>query len=372
MSEKQPEPKHPTTLPQIAGVFSSITQATNEILGGNPVFLDEVRNLYTSFLTSPTTIKILGYNPTTRTNTTNPSDPLRKEILAIKDTVTALSKAVKGQQPKSNPPQTHTQPTQGTKSPPTYASKTATRARPSVVVELEKQRIVDRLTPEIICNAINEGVKTHPAISQVRVSAARWTARGNLVITAGPTTPEKLLNSALVQIAYYAKKILTIPIHANTTARANVRWSRLLLNRVPTGTTDESEAHDPNTCHESLLAENPSYATLTITQRPSWVKTPSSYTAGSVSSLSFAFEDPDGSLATALLSEKELYIFGAAAAVKKWKQKPPQKKPPTPPEPQPTQAKPNTPNTQTPAVQAQQVPSRSRPRGQRRTNPSRS
>ena len=97
-----------------------------------------------------------------------------------------------------------------------------------MVVELEKQRIVDRLTPETICDAINEGVKTHLAISQMHVSAARWTARGNLVITAGPTTSEKLLNSALVQIAYYAKKVLTIPINANTMARANVRWSRLL------------------------------------------------------------------------------------------------------------------------------------------------
>jgi hypothetical protein len=53
-----------------------------------------------------------------------------------------------------------------------------------------------------------------------------------------------------------------------------------------------------------------------------------------MSSLSFAFEDPDGSLALKLLSEKELYIFGNVVTIKKWKQKPPQKKPaPTPPPP---------------------------------------
>ena len=163
------------------------------------------------------------------------------------------------------------------------------------------------------------------------MSAARWTKHGNLVITAGPATSEKLLNSAITHITLFVKKTLNLSINTNTQARINIRWSRILLNRVPTGTTESQEAHNPKTCHKSLMADNPSYTSLTITQRPSWVKAPSSYEPGSVSSLAFAFEDPDGSLAIKLLSEKELYIFGANVAIKKWKQKPPTKKPTVPP-----------------------------------------
>ena len=110
----------------------------------------------------------------------------------------------------------------------------------------------------------------------------------------------------------------------------NVRWSHILFNCMPTGATSNTEATSPDKCHDSLLADNPLYATLTITQCPSWVKDPSSYFDGSVSFLSFAFEDPNGLLAAKLLFKKELYIFSTNATVKKWKQKTPPKKPTQP------------------------------------------
>ena len=94
MSNTNQQPKHSTTFSQLAGIFNSLTQATDEILGGNPDSIDEVQNLYTSFLASPTTIKILGYNPTTHPAKIAPSDSLHEETLAIKDAVTTLSKAV--------------------------------------------------------------------------------------------------------------------------------------------------------------------------------------------------------------------------------------------------------------------------------------
>ena len=260
---KDHQPTHPTTLPQIAGVFGSLTQATNEILGGNPVFLDEVRNIYTSFLTSPTTIKILGYKPTAPHPQNQPSDSLRKEILDIKATISTLCKSMQGAKspsgkaPATTPPKTP--PTQGVPikpPPPTYASKTSARARPSVVVDLEKHQIADRPHLSVICSAINEGLKTYPDVCQARVSAARWTACGNLVITAGPNTSEKLLNFAILYIALITKKALKLQINASTPTRANVRWSRILINRVPTGATAETEAHNPVSCHQSLMADN--------------------------------------------------------------------------------------------------------------------
>jgi hypothetical protein len=69
----------------------------------------------------------------------------------------------------------------------------------------------------------------------------------------------------------------------------------------------------------ALTAINPTYASLQITQKPSWVRPPSSYPHGSASSLSVTFEDPDGSKMKALLTERYLYAFGNRATVKKWK-----------------------------------------------------
>lgn len=105
------------------------------------------------------------------------------------------------------------------------------------------------------------------------------------------------------------------------------------------GTISNKEAHTPATCHKALEVKNPSYTALTVTQHPSWVKAPSLYKDSSVFSLSFAFKDPDGSLAQKLLAKKELYIFGNNATIKKWKQKPLTKKstpPPTTANPQAT------------------------------------
>ena len=85
------------------------------------------------------------------------------------------------------------------------------------------------------------------------------------------------------------------------------------------GTLKNSPAFPPDRIHTALSAINPTYASLTVTQKPSWVCPPSSYAPGTISSLSVAFEDPDGSKLKALLAEHYLYIFGNRASVKKWK-----------------------------------------------------
>ncbi|KAH9174379.1 hypothetical protein EDB89DRAFT_1952586 [Lactarius sanguifluus] len=76
-------------------------------------------------------------------------------------------------------------------------------------------------------------------------------------------------------------------------------------------------------CHEALTADNPTYAALRITQRPSWVRNPTSYSDNAVSSLVVAFEDPDGTVARSLLAGKVLFIFGSCATLRKWKQRQP-------------------------------------------------
>ena len=223
---KNDSPHPPSTLPQIAGVFSSITHATNEILGGNPGFVAEVQNLYKSFLSSPTTIKILGFDPTSPPKHAPPSDPLRKEILTMKETITALSKAVTSLQPKAGAakaPTTPSTPTPpkgtprdkgsnpGAKTPQTYASLATSPARPSAVVEMGQAQVNNRLSPTVICNSLNKELASSPH-SQVRIAAVRWTMRGNLVITAGHATTCYARTMRMCSHKVSAQRILNVAL----------------------------------------------------------------------------------------------------------------------------------------------------------------
>jgi hypothetical protein len=114
VTDEETSTTHPPSLQQLAGVLSSVTESTQNILGGNPVFLDEVRNIYRSFLTSPTTCQLLGSNPLAANPTTPPSETFRKEILNIKESITALSTTVSSLLPKATAPRATTQPENST------------------------------------------------------------------------------------------------------------------------------------------------------------------------------------------------------------------------------------------------------------------
>jgi hypothetical protein len=107
----------------------------------------------------------------------------------------------------------------------------------------------------------------------------------------------------------------------------NIKWSRLHLNAIPTGTTDTQGAYTSAEVHVALAAENSAYHSLTITQQPSWVCDLTTYKTGSASSLSFSFEDLDSSSAQHLLCLCTMFAFGHIITVKHWMEKLPQKRP---------------------------------------------
>jgi len=132
-------------------------------------------------------------------------------------------------------------------------------------------------------DACNEALQSDARHANVRVSAAKWAPSGNLVVFAGPDT-----NLTQLQTSHH---IITSAIEAALpkptplASRPNVKWSKLLINSVPTGATDISPAITREECHQALLHDNPSYRRLRITQLPSWVKKPSEYKPHSASSL---------------------------------------------------------------------------------------
>ena len=260
---------------------------------------------------------------------------LQIRLTSLENTLANLAKAttearkeMKAHQTPSAPPARPMTQVHGPAPPTTYAAKAATPQRPSVVVETVAYTWPDnrRPLPADICATINAALD-HSNTTQVRVSAARWTAKGNLVIWGGANTTAHQLTTALPHFSEALQS--SLPALAESapqsppTLRHNVKWSKIRLNAVPTSKSEHREAYTPDEAHKALVTENTAYANLTITQKPSWVRDPSTYQLGATLSLSISFEDPDSTNAQTLLRQRTLYAFGHVITVKRWKQTPP-------------------------------------------------
>jgi len=218
----------------------------------------------------------------------------------------------------------------GTSQPTSYATvTTAPRlpARASLVISLSHStasihlRTQASMAPALLVSVCNDALVKSPCHANVRISAARWTPKGNLVVIRGLATSIAQLKDATHILTTAIQSTLPEPT-TSLASQANVKWSKLLINRVSTGVDKETLAHSSAECQHALALDNPSYGHLTITQLLSWVHSPFSYTPSSYSSLIIAFEDPDGSIASGIVAAKWLYLFGTQATIKRWKQKP--------------------------------------------------
>jgi len=147
--------------------------------------------------------------------------------------------------------------------------------------------------------------------------------KNNLVVTAGPNTSVYQLTQTSHIISDVLSTFLShdsspLPI----TSYENVKWAHLLINSIPTGVSSTRRPYSPSECQQALMADNPAFWTLRLTQPPSWVRAPSTYGPGSISSLVVAFEDPSGDSLRSLLGGKTLFAFGHSGELQCWKQKP--------------------------------------------------
>jgi len=135
------------------------------------------------------------------------------------------------------------------------------------------------------------------------MSTAKWAPLGNLVVFAGSNTTLTQLQAShhIITSAIEA----TLPEHISLASYPNVKWSKLLINSVPTSATDILLAHSYEECHQALLHDNPFYCCLQITQLPSWVKKLSDYKPYSSSSLIVSFEDLDSSTLFSFIAARQ-------------------------------------------------------------------
>ncbi|KAH9051962.1 hypothetical protein EDB87DRAFT_1728314 [Lactarius vividus] len=208
-----------------------------------------------------------------------------------------------------------------------FASAVKLPARPSLVVT-PRHAVGSPAPIAVHCNPQELVTHLNSVLLEgghsVTLSAAQWTAKANLVLTAGPDTTAHHLNTA----SHIISEALAVYLSADTTsplpvlARENCKWGRLTINGIPTGASLTRGPYSPSELHAALLADNPAYRMLRLTQAPSWVRAPHTYTPGSVSSCVISFEDPSGDSLRGLMAGRTLFAFGHSGELKRWKVKP--------------------------------------------------
>jgi hypothetical protein len=114
------------------------------------------------------------------------------ELASIKNTLQQLSKAVDGLTKASTPSSKAAKPSKGaappiTNSPISYLAVAGARLQnASIILDLAQTPSAHafRPRPVEICGLINDALMTSPH-QQVRISAVRWTAKGNLIVIGG-------------------------------------------------------------------------------------------------------------------------------------------------------------------------------------------
>ena len=172
------------------------------------------------------------------------------------------------------------------------------------------------LAPALV-KVSNAALATNPQYAHVRMSAAKWTPKGNLVIFAGPGISRNALYSTAPLINSAVSEAL--PEDPCISAHLNVKWGKVLINSVPTSVVEgHPTVHSPATCWQVLLDNNPTlFHHLKVCQLPSWVRWPSLFQPGSSLSLVFFFKNPDRTIAPTLIKAHHMYTFGAQCHIKR-------------------------------------------------------
>lgn len=256
-----------------------------------------------------------------------PQEPnaLQDEIMSMKNEICMLQTAVPKLQnspviPMSEPP-SNADTTQTKLSTPQDKDTWKTKPHPSIIAHIAWSETNPCPHPHTICVTVNK-VLSRSKHSQVHILAAKWMARDNIILTGGATNSLKQLLAAKVIIrqGLYSRLPFLSPQTNPLPITANMKWSKILINHIPTGISSTRGPWTPEECHDALLTENPSYAALTITQKPSWIKPTNTYKQKTTSSLVFAFEDPDSNFAHNIITSEFFYAFGTRATVNIWKE----------------------------------------------------
>jgi hypothetical protein len=176
-----------------------------------------------------------------------------------------------------------------------------------------------RLEPPLLVARLNRKFAETPSAQSFRAVAASWTANGNVKIffPPGANVHELSKEGHLRLIA--SAVVGEHDTHAVT--GFNGRWTKLVIGNVLVRHWDSPNQFSPAELMEELRFSNATaFENLRVTQEPRFVL-PEERIAGSHSSISLAFEDPDGSIGKKLL-RTTIFMFGNKTTVREWRDKP--------------------------------------------------
>jgi len=171
----------------------------------------------------------------------------------------------------------------------------------------------DRAIPKIISDSINRELASIPTAKGLQVIGSHWNNSGNCILTFPHHTTISLIQDHLPSICK------AMSLTASHTISHDAPWSKIILSGVFACTHQDEPVYTGETLREALLC-NPAISRLNIMQNPRWVR-PAEFIDGFKSSITFAFEDPDGSNLKSLL-KTNLFMFGAPVHAKHWVEKP--------------------------------------------------
>ena len=221
----------------------------------------------------------------------------------------SFAEAVKASLAPSPPPKSLT-----SKTKPTPAPRPPVSTLPQAVVRYHH---TTNNAPHPICikivESLNRALAATPSFKHVLVVGVKWSARSNLVVRARAPSPDVLVN-ALEAVRH----TVIVDRHAINDIIPSKRWSRVTVSHIYSGKELTTPAHSSPILHEEPAAHNPAYAALNIRQVPSWVRNPASFSDGQLSSITFAFDDPDGSLANKLIGTPFTAFGNLSCQVRPW------------------------------------------------------
>lgn len=193
--------------------------------------------------------------------------------------------------------------------------KTTTAKLERMVIRFQGNPIPveDRPPPLQLLRMINSRLTMTPTAKGLSVIGASWNQSGNCVLSFPA-------NSSPVIIEQHAR-VLREAVAGDRPSVANrdVRWSKVVVHRVLTGLYSEGRVFPPDILLQDLTLNN-SINKIKITRSPDWIRKPDDISSMH-SSISFAFEDPSGSLVKSFVRQP-LFLFGERCVVKEWKDKP--------------------------------------------------
>lgn len=171
----------------------------------------------------------------------------------------------------------------------------------------------DRTLPKIISDNVNRELASIPTAKGLQVIGSHWNHSGSCILTFPPHTPLSLICDHIPSI----RKAMNLS--SQQTISHDAPWSKIILSGVFTRMNRDEPTFTDEMLREVLL-RNPAISCLNITQNPRWIRPPE-LIDGFKSSISFAFEDPDGSVLKSVL-KTNLFMFGAPVRTKRWVEKP--------------------------------------------------